>query len=471
MKHHKRLWLSISISSILLTGCNIETLDGVVDDIKSNTDVIDTEEPTAGNDGGSDSNQLSELQAFEEMFHPMLVENCGVCHALNGIPPAFSDPDAQDALNSINEDELVDRDDPIKSRLTTKLLNDQHQCWNQGDCEGSAQEMTNSIIDWLDTIKVEDPTPTPLPPDDSSDDGSDDSSNTGSDNGSEDPDPIQDAPSNGDNDDIGDGSDDPVSGIALTDKALFEGHLYPLLLNTCGGCHYKGRVDPFFADEDIDVSFREVAPNMARASVSDFFTALDDDDDDDDRDDDFDGRDDDDDDNDNDGRRSGRSRTGSELVDLNNPRNSELVEEVLEGHECWSGNCREDASTIEAAISAWANRDPLPGREPGRGDGTEPTPTDPGAVIDPQTFANNLQPLLIDQCGACHTQSRRQRPFFADDSVDTALQEIENRNLINLNDVSSSRLVTKLRNQRHFCFNGGDCESSAFDMENAINSL
>jgi hypothetical protein len=96
------------------------------------------------------------------------------------------------------------------------------------------------------------------------------------------------------------------------DPSLFETLVYtPLLAVHCAGCHAESAPiaqSPFFASSDIDSAYAAARPKM----------------------------------------------------DLDSPANSRFVVRLREEfHNCWSGNCQNDADTMQAAIEAFAGQVPV----------------------------------------------------------------------------------------------------------------
>jgi hypothetical protein len=96
------------------------------------------------------------------------------------------------------------------------------------------------------------------------------------------------------------------------DPSLFETHVYtPLLAVHCDGCHSESAANaqsPFFAGSDVDSAYAAARPKM----------------------------------------------------DLDSPGNSRFVVRLREEfHNCWSGNCQNDAAAMQAAIEAFAGQVPV----------------------------------------------------------------------------------------------------------------
>jgi hypothetical protein len=164
------------------------------------------------------------------------------------------------------------------------------------------------------------------------------------------------------------------------------------------------------------------------------------------------------------------------LVDLDNPAGSRLVTKVSEGHNCWLPSVPACATAITGYIQDWAA---------GTAGGskqiqlTAPVIKDPGATLTfPATaaqtaFATTVYPLVrgAGQCINCHIDSSatKQQPYFASDDIDDAYEAIKSK--INLSDPASSRVVIRLRDERHNCWTGAsvaECGADGTTMQTAI---
>ncbi|MGM0571410.1 LamG domain-containing protein [Marinobacter sp.] len=156
------------------------------------------------------------------------------------------------------------------------------------------------------------------------------------------------------------------------------------------------------------------------------------------------------------------------VVNLADPGRSALVSKVAGGHNCWLGSDQACADAITSMISGWAggsagsvNRIELQApalRDPG---GTLPFPESSGA------FSTTVYPLLTSYCSSCHADGDT-RPYLASGNVDTAYDAARSR--MSLTAPFSSRLVERLRDDRHNCWNDS-CEASANEMESQIEAL
>ena len=167
------------------------------------------------------------------------------------------------------------------------------------------------------------------------------------------------------------------------------------------------------------------------------------------------------------------------LVDLQTPANSQLVTKMTQGngHNCWLGSNQACADVITAYITAWAGGATSGGNVITL---TAPVLKDPADSksfpISSAQFASTVHPVLTANCAGCHVDSAAfpQSPFFADSNADAAYEAAKAK--INLNSPADSRLVVRLRDEFHNCWDpnntgSSDCAASAAVMETAINSF
>jgi mono/diheme cytochrome c family protein len=170
------------------------------------------------------------------------------------------------------------------------------------------------------------------------------------------------------------------------------------------------------------------------------------------------------------------------VVDLQSPVDSEMVQRMLAGHNCWLSSTGACASIMETWISNWAGDSvgaagrkieleaPLSIRPPGQ---SRNFPDDDGAL-----FGQTVYPVLTDanfsgNCQQCHSSGSgiKQSPFFAEgptgdaDALRTAYEAAKPR--INLNDPDASRFVERIRDEGHNCWTSS-CANDAQRLRNAI---
>ncbi len=157
------------------------------------------------------------------------------------------------------------------------------------------------------------------------------------------------------------------------------------------------------------------------------------------------------------------------VVDVNQPDASRLVTKVGGGHNCWVDDPGVCASIMTTWIENWLGSSVAGGREINL---TAPVAVDPGSSKnfpdDSAAFGTLIhQPILEPYCSTCHASDapNARQPFIADADVDTAYAAAKSR--INLDDPANSRLVLRLRNEFHNCWDVG-CAQSAQIMEDAI---
>jgi hypothetical protein len=78
-------------------------------------------------------------------------------------------------------------------------------------------------------------------------------------------------------------------------------------------------------------------------------------------------------------------------------------------------------------------------------------------------FKNELHPLLTQNCGACHSQVAA--PFFASPNPEDSAKAILERKIIDFNKASLSRIVRRLKEERHNCGLAAKCD----EVGDAIN--
>jgi len=168
------------------------------------------------------------------------------------------------------------------------------------------------------------------------------------------------------------------------------------------------------------------------------------------------------------------------IVNLADPSQSQLVTKVAGGHQCWLESTTACADILTAYIVNWA-------------DGAEgsvktvelraPAIKDVGNTLafpeDSSGFATHVYPLLTEYCSECHTGSG-QTPYIA--SADVAIAYDQAKSRIDLGDLedsdnnpvlladASSRLVQRLRDEQHNCWDGS-CTDSAMIMLAAIQNF
>ncbi|UCG71931.1 MAG: LamG domain-containing protein [Chromatiales bacterium] len=159
------------------------------------------------------------------------------------------------------------------------------------------------------------------------------------------------------------------------------------------------------------------------------------------------------------------------LVDLAAPELSRLVIKVAGDHNCWLTSPQACGDIMTTWIENWA------GGTGGAG-GRQITLQEP--EINPPGQTKNFPPpvpaefggvhaLLEQYCAGCHTNSAAvpQTPFFADADITVAYEAAKPK--IDLNSPPDSRLVIRLRDEFHNCWD--DCAANAAEMQAAIQAF
>lgn len=153
------------------------------------------------------------------------------------------------------------------------------------------------------------------------------------------------------------------------------------------------------------------------------------------------------------------------IVNLEDPATSRMVTKVEEGHNCWLTSDSACVDILTRYIQNWAGDS--------AGSANEivlraPQIKDPGATFafpeDTTAFSSTIYPLLTAYCQNCHVEGQ-QTPFIASMSIDTAYEAAKSR--IDLEVPAGSRLVGRLRNEFHNCWDG-NCTTASQEMEDAI---
>lgn len=159
------------------------------------------------------------------------------------------------------------------------------------------------------------------------------------------------------------------------------------------------------------------------------------------------------------------------VSNLGSPSDSRLATKVGGGHNCWVSSDTVCEDLMTTWITGWAG-DLVAGG--GRTIDLEaPTIKDPGSSknfpADAALFANNVHPILTQYCSGCHTSSSAaaQNPFIAEADLETAYDAAKTK--IKLDAPADSRLVVRLREEFHNCWD--NCIANANTMENAIATM
>jgi hypothetical protein len=164
-----------------------------------------------------------------------------------------------------------------------------------------------------------------------------------------------------------------------------------------------------------------------------------------------------------------------QLVNRTDPGTSLIVQKMAEGHNCWLGSnqaaIQACATTMQTWVENWIAGTASGGTKtiqlvapPLKDVGQSRNfPSDSGA------FASTVYPLVTEYCAGCHssTSATQQSPYFADEDVETAYAAVKTK--INLDNPATSRLVLRLRDEFHNCWD--NCVANAQEMEDAISAF
>ena len=161
-----------------------------------------------------------------------------------------------------------------------------------------------------------------------------------------------------------------------------------------------------------------------------------------------------------------------QLVNRTDPGASTFVQKMASGHNCWLGTNQAAIQACATTLQTWVENW-IGGTASG---GTKtiqlvaPPDKDVGQSrnfpAEPDGFAATVYPLLTEYCAGCHssTSVTRQSPFFADEDLNTAYAAVKTK--INLDSPEASRLVLRLREEFHNCWD--NCAANSTEMEDAI---
>jgi hypothetical protein len=158
------------------------------------------------------------------------------------------------------------------------------------------------------------------------------------------------------------------------------------------------------------------------------------------------------------------------VVNLTDPSQSRMVLKVGGGHNCWLASPSACADILTTWITNWAGA--------AAGAGTQikllpPVLKDVAAsrnfpATPPAAYAG-IHNLLTTYCSRCHTSGATtpQSPYFAAADIDESYEAAKTK--INLDDAAMSRLVVRLRDEHHNCWD--DCAANAATMQAAIQAM
>lgn len=166
-----------------------------------------------------------------------------------------------------------------------------------------------------------------------------------------------------------------------------------------------------------------------------------------------------------------------QIVNLDNPGDSEIISKVSAGHNCWGGHpdsvC---ASQLLDFINNWKNGGPstsaaeVSPQALATGDIRTPSGSRPYAS-DSTYFEQTLHAnILVPYCADCHNEAGEtpQQPYFASSNVDSAWIAVQNK--LNLSAPSASRMVEFI-SSGHRTWNGLDYPEAAAELAAEIQAM
>ncbi|MEO7387819.1 MAG: LamG domain-containing protein, partial [Gammaproteobacteria bacterium] len=161
-----------------------------------------------------------------------------------------------------------------------------------------------------------------------------------------------------------------------------------------------------------------------------------------------------------------------QLVDRTDPGMSVIVQKMATGHNCWLGSNQAAIQACATTMQTWVENW-IAGTASG-GTKTIQLVAPPVKNVgqsrnfpeDSGDFATTVYPVLNEYCSGCHssTSATQQSPFFADEDVNSAYAAVKTK--INLDSPENSRLVLRLRDEFHNCWD--NCAANAQEMEDRI---
>jgi cytochrome c553 len=159
------------------------------------------------------------------------------------------------------------------------------------------------------------------------------------------------------------------------------------------------------------------------------------------------------------------------VVDLTNPSQSEMVQKVAGGHNCWLASPQACGATLTVWIQNWAGTTAVGSQQiklvPPPSQDVGPSKTFPTSS---SAFASLIwQPILVPWCSRCHSDNAQtpQAPYFASSNQEEAYADAQPK--INLIDPAQSRFVVRLATEFHHCWS--NCSANAATMQAAITAF
>ena len=159
------------------------------------------------------------------------------------------------------------------------------------------------------------------------------------------------------------------------------------------------------------------------------------------------------------------------IVNFSSASDSLAVTKVGGGHNCWESVNQVCADNITKWIQGWVGNTTSVSSK--KIQLKAPPIKDPGTTrsfpASSSLFAG-VHTLLKAHCSNCHTDtsSTPRAPYFAQDDIDKAYEEVKTK--IDLNNTTNSRLYVRLNSEFHNCWSTS-CTDDATEMLAAINTM
>jgi hypothetical protein len=156
------------------------------------------------------------------------------------------------------------------------------------------------------------------------------------------------------------------------------------------------------------------------------------------------------------------------LVNLDDPALSLMVTKVAGGHNCWLTSDAACEDILTRYITSWAGGSAGAATEIIlRAPAIKELGTTKNFPDDTSNYSTTIYPLLTQYCVDCHVEGL-QTPFIASSDITTSYNGAKSK--IDLQTPAGSRLVLRLRNEFHNCWDG-NCTSASLAMEDAIKAF
>ncbi|MFC4698760.1 LamG domain-containing protein [Glaciecola siphonariae] len=157
------------------------------------------------------------------------------------------------------------------------------------------------------------------------------------------------------------------------------------------------------------------------------------------------------------------------LVDKNNVANSLLITKVAGGHNCWLSSNSACADIMTTWIEAWLDKDQSATAITLEAPAPRAVGANKNFPDSPALFESTVYPLLETYCSECHQSSASIpiSPYIG--SSDVAEAYLASISKINLDLPKDSRMVERVRDEFHNCWD--DCASDAIALTDAIEAM